>query len=205
MPRGLPGLYQMADRKRKRGRIAQKSQEETRHRIRLHRRQHPKGKAPFKQAKEGNELSIDIKRLSPWAQAQIAQKAAAQIREKAERKEEKQRKYNNTPTERITEEGKTIKFDSQKEARRFDELMILLRAGEISDLRLQEDFTLQEAYTLPNGNRVQAIRYRADFTYIQNGEKIVEDVKSKATKTRTYSMKRKLLQERRGITITEVE
>ena len=35
-----------------------------------------------------------------------------------------------------------LRFDSQKEARRYDELMVMLRAGIISDLRLQPQFTL---------------------------------------------------------------
>ena len=39
-----------------------------------------------------------------------------------------------------------LRFDSQKEARRYDELMVMLRAGIISDLRLQPQFTLQESY-----------------------------------------------------------
>ena len=39
----------------------------------------------------------------------------------------------------------TIRFDSQKEARRYDELMVMLRGGIITDLRLQPQFTLQES------------------------------------------------------------
>ena len=50
-----------------------------------------------------------------------------------------------------------------KEARRFDFLIERERRGEIRDLRLQVDFTLQEAYTDMEGHRVRAIRYRADF------------------------------------------
>lgn len=97
-----------------------------------------------------------------------------------------------------------ITFDSEKEARRFGELKLLLRAGEIKNLKLQQDFTLQEAYTAPDGERVRAIRYVADFTYEENGELIVEDVKSRATKTRVYEMKRKLLREKYGVKIREV-
>ena len=53
-------------------------------------------------------------------------------------------KYHSTPAER----GE-LRFDSQKEARRYDELMVMLRAGIISDLRLQPQFTLQERATSP--------------------------------------------------------
>ena len=56
-------------------------------------------------------------------------------------------------------------FDSKKEARRYDELMAMLRAGQIRDLKLQPQFTIQEAYTTPEGQRVRAIRYQADFSY----------------------------------------
>ena len=90
----------------------------------------------------------------------------------------------------------------------------LERAGKIRDLRLQVDFTLQEAYTDGEGRRVRAIRYRADFTYQKpsfidrDGETcwalVVEDVKSRATKTKQYAMKRKMMQEHFGIYIQEV-
>lgn len=114
-------------------------------------------------------------------------------------------KYRNNPTERVTPSGAVLRFDSQKEARRYDHLILRQQAGEIRDLRLQVDFTLQEAYTDPEGRRVRAIRYRADFTYRErDGRLVVEDVKSKPTRTREYLIKRKLMKERRGIDITEV-
>ena len=97
-----------------------------------------------------------------------------------------------------------LKFDSRKEARRFDALVLLLRRGEISDLRVQPEFTMIEAYTTPDGERVRALRYRADFSYRRNGELIVEDVKSAATRTRVYLNKRKMMQEKYGITVREV-
>ena len=97
-----------------------------------------------------------------------------------------------------------LKFDSKKEARRYDALVMLLRRGEISDLRVQPEFTLIEAYTTPDGERVRAMRYRADFSYRRGGELIVEDVKSAATRTRVYIDKRKMMQEKYGITIREV-
>ena len=76
-------------------------------------------------------------------------------------------KYRNRKAERYVGDN-AIRFDSQKEARRFDELILLLKAGKIRELKLQVDFTLQEAYTMPDtGNRVRAIRYRADFTYLE--------------------------------------
>ena len=67
-------------------------------------------------------------------------------------------KYRNNPTERVTSSGAVIRFDSQKEARRYDHLILRQQAGEIRDLRLQVDFTLQEAYTDQEGRRIRAIR-----------------------------------------------
>lgn len=96
--------------------------------------------------------------------------------------------------------------------------------GQIRDLRLQVDFTLQEAFTDTEGKRVRAIRYKADFTYYQPPNRqlygshapyyaeqsgvpwefVVEDVKSKATRTAKYAMKKKMLKDRFGYDITEV-
>lgn len=136
----------------------------------------------------------DLARLSPAAQRQIYLKTAAQGREKTARK-----KFNNVPTER-----NGIRFDSKKEARRYEELTLMLSVGDISDLKLQPQFTLQESYMTPEGERVRAIRYVADFSYWREGDLVVEDVKSRATATAQYKMKKKLMQERFGISVEEV-
>ncbi len=116
-------------------------------------------------------MGIDVKDLPPAYQAQALRKWAEQERKKgrdaalspAARAPRKASKYHNKPTERVTSAGKVLRFDSQKEARRYDELMVMLHAGKIRDLRLQADFTLQEAYRDSEGKRVRAIRYRADL------------------------------------------
>ena len=110
-------------------------------------------------------------------------------------------KYHSAPAER----GE-LRFDSQKEARRYDELMVMLRAGIISDLRLQPQFTLQESYVTETGERIRAIRYTADFSYIRevSGEKIVEDVKSGPTRTKEYLRNRKFMRSMYGIDVREV-
>ena len=119
----------------------------------------------------------------------------------------------------MTDSGAILRFDSQKEARRYDELAALERAGTIRELRMQVDFTLQEAYTDGEGRRARAIRYRADFSYKKRPKYwtgyesqcpddgwilVVEDVKSRATRTKEYIMKRKLMKERFGVEIREV-
>ena len=101
-----------------------------------------------------------------------------------------------------------------------------VREGLISDLRLQQDFTLQEAYTTPEGQRIRAIRYKADFTYkiewagefmptgvplddlecwrrLGRGAMVVEDTKSAPTKTPQYRMKYKMMADK-GYIIREV-
>ena len=115
--------------------------------------------------------------------------------------EKKAAKYQNQKAERGG-----IHFDSQKEARRYDELLLMLRAGEIRDLRLQPQFTIQESYVTETGERVRAIRYTADFSYIRevSGEKIVEDVKSGPTRTKEYLRNRKFMRSMYGIDVREV-
>lgn len=116
------------------------------------------------------------------------------------------RKYHNVPDNRTTPGGNSIRFDSIKEAHRYDDLMLLLRAGKIKNLKLQPEFTLQEAFKTPEGESVKAIRYRADFEYDRHDgdgfwTHVIEDVKG--LKTQQYLLKRKLMQEK-GLTIVEV-
>ena len=54
-------------------------------------------------------------------------------------------------------------FDSQKEYRRWCELKLLLRAGEIKELERQVKFEL-----IPKQDGEKAIHYVADFVYIDN-------------------------------------
>ena len=165
-------------------------------------------------------MRIEVKDLPPKLQEQVWRKV---IKQHQRRKREplpspslaegqKASKYHNRHTERVAPSGTVIRFDSQREARRYDNLMAWQKTGEIKDLRLQVDFTLQEAYTDTEGRRVRAIRYRADFTYLRRlmGREghtwalVVEDVKSRGTRTKDYLLKRKLMKERFGIDIVEV-
>lgn len=94
-----------------------------------------------------------------------------------------------------------ILFDSRREANRYAELRILERAGKITDLRRQEEFVL-----IPKCGKERPAKYHADFSYIDTatGEKVVEDVKSRATKTKDYILRRKLMNWQHGIQIREV-
>ena len=84
-----------------------------------------------------------------------------------------------------------ITFDSQKEAHRYRELSLLLRAGEISDLRLQVPYELMPTIRV-HGETFRGIKYVADFVYKEkDGSVVVED--AKGMRTDVYKMKRKLM------------
>jgi len=91
-------------------------------------------------------------------------------------------------------------FDSKKEVRRYQELCLLEAAGEISDLEIHPRYTLQKSFRDREGNLEREITYTADFKYFDTGRNqwIVEDVKSKATKTAAYVIRRKLFKGKYG-------
>ena len=62
-------------------------------------------------------------------------------------------------------------FDSIAESKRYKELVLLERAGEITDLELQPSFLLQEGFK-KNGKTYRAIYYIADFMYCRHREGI---------------------------------
>lgn len=96
---------------------------------------------------------------------------------------------------RVIEDG--IKFASMKEAKRYAQLKMMQNAGLIQDLRLQVPFVLIQKQ--PGVKR--CIKYIADFTYIENGEPIVEDVKG--FRTDVYKLKKALMADKYGIVIRE--
>lgn len=144
-------------------------------------------------------MRIDVTRLSPTAQKQLLGKVLA----------EQESKYHNRKAVRMMPNGTQRTFDSQKEARRYDELAALLRAGKIRDLRLQPTFTLQESYVTAEGETMRAITYKADFSYlvpVTEGagtrlERVIED--AKGDRTEVYKLKRKMMAER-GWTVREI-
>ena len=97
-----------------------------------------------------------------------------------------------------------IEFDSKKEANRYVELKLLQRAGKICELQLQKEFELLPSQKIDGKVVERAVKYKADFYYLQDGRVVVEDTKSDATKTKDYIIKRKLLLWRYGIRIREV-
>jgi hypothetical protein len=102
-------------------------------------------------------------------------------------RETKKSKYNNKKTVLDGHE-----FDSKKEATRYFNLKLKFLGGHITDLQVQVEFQLSTC------------KYIADFTYYENGEYVVEDVKSKATMTAIYRLKKKIMLEEKGVEIKEV-
>ena len=99
-----------------------------------------------------------------------------------------------------------IRFDSIKEADRYCELKLMERAGAITSLILQPKFELQPAYTNADGKKQRAINYIADFMYKDTDldRVIVEDVKSPATRTQVYMVKKKLFEYQYGMAVREI-
>ena len=123
----------------------------------------------------------------------------------------KQNKYNAQKTKAFG-----IEFDSMFEANRYGELLMLQKAGEITELKVQVPFVLIPEKREPamvgkrgglhKGKLIErGITYVADFVYKdKHGNKVVEDTKSKATKTQAYRLKKKLMLHVHNIHIKEL-
>ena len=125
---------------------------------------------------------------------------------------------NKLGNQKCTYNGRT--FDSKKERDRYCELLMLQKAGEISDLRCQVKYTLIPEQRLPDtlgprGGRVRgkvlerACCYVADFVYLDKaGKVIVEDVKGyrdpASAAYAKFVIKRKLMLWLHNIRIREV-
>lgn len=105
-------------------------------------------------------------------------------------KKVKKHKYSSKKT--VVDE---IEFDSVKEANRYKQLKLLLKAGEIGMLQLQVPFELN-----PGGSH--SLKYIADFCYITyDGIHITEDCKG--FRTREYLKKKRLMKKVHKIEIKE--
>lgn len=94
-----------------------------------------------------------------------------------------------------------IEFDSKKEAKRYQELLLLQKGGVIADLKRQVPYTLVPAFNL-NKKRYRAMNYVADFVYKENDKEVVED--TKGYRTEVYKIKKKLMAYIYQIEIREV-
>lgn len=96
-----------------------------------------------------------------------------------------------------------LTFDSKREAERWIHLCMLQRAGHISELRRQVAYVLAPSVKFAGARAAKpAIRFIADFEYVEAGARIVEDVKSKPTaKLPAFQMKRHLMKHLHGIDV----
>lgn len=124
----------------------------------------------------------------PMAGATMPHEAGARVA-----RTERVNKYGNVKTE---VDGVT--FDSAAEARRYSELKLMEKAGEIMCLTLQPEYKFEK-------NGVLLCKYRADFSYrlTKTLDLVVEDVKG--MKTPMYRLKKKMMLAWTGINIVEVE
>lgn len=104
-------------------------------------------------------------------------------------------KYRNRPTNG---------YASMKEAKRAQELRLMEQAGKIRGLREQVSFELIPKQYRDGKLIERECRYVCDFDYLDAEARIVEDVKSPASRTAEYIIKRKLLLHVHGIRIREM-
>ncbi len=114
-------------------------------------------------------------------------------------KKGKYRKYRSS-----LQEVDGIRFDSAKEAQRWQELKMLVKTGEIKNLKRQVKYQLLPNQRDNDGTVIErAVTYIADFVYIGSDGRIVcED--TKGYRTKEYIIKRKLMLYIQGIRIKEV-
>jgi len=114
--------------------------------------------------KENPSLKVQGKKAIPIQKQKQAQKHEAG----------RPAKYKN-----VKAESNGVKFQSKKERNRYDELILMLNAGEIEGLKLQETFNIQRGFTTIDGERIQPIAYSCDFSYYHTGttRRVVEDCK----------------------------
>lgn len=158
----------------------------------------------------------DIGRFSQKAQAQILQKVQEQQRAEkaaanAKAKAEKPKKGNKLHAEKVDmtmPDGTLMHFDSKREARRYMDLWLMQRSGEITNLRTQVKYPLLPKQVHPDGTRERTIDYVADFVYEKDGETVVEDSKgfrnTSSAAYRVFVMKRKMMLYFHGVTVREV-
>ena len=101
-----------------------------------------------------------------------------------------------------------IVFDSKREAARYQELVVLLKAGHIRALCCQMPFRLLAPvyfHGVPHGDFVSVAEYLADFTYEERvgteWKEVVEDVKG--VRGAIYRLKSKWMFLQYGIQIRE--
>ena len=164
-------------------------------------------------------MSISLEDLPPKAREQVMIKVAIEEARRRNKKQ-KQSKYHAQKVDGCLKDGTPHTFDSVKEFDRYQDLVMLERAGQISELETQVRFVLiptQRAPDIigPRGGKKpgklleQECVYVADFVYKdKDGETVVEDVKGyrdpSSAAYAKYTIKRKLMLWVHGVQIREI-
>jgi hypothetical protein len=107
-------------------------------------------------------------------------------------------KYGN---KKVTVDG--VVFHSKREANRWQQLLMMEKAGKIADLQRQVPFVLAPAVVI-DGRKKPPLKYVSDFSYMKNGKQVVEDTKSNATRRlAAYRIKKHLMMSVLGIEIVD--
>jgi hypothetical protein len=110
--------------------------------------------------------------------------------------------YNKYKNKKVETNG--IIFASVKEYKRYKELKLLEKAGEITNLELQKKYELQPKYVNNDGKIIRAIHYIADFVYYdkKKNKYIIED--TKGYRTEVYKLKKKMFEYKYDLVIKEI-
>jgi hypothetical protein len=93
-----------------------------------------------------------------------------------------------------------VRFASIRESRRYQDLRLLEKAGEIHDLELQPKFPLYVCRR-QNGELHQVCTYIADFRYREGPQGILVVEDSKGIQTQVFRLKRKMFESQYGLTL----
>jgi len=94
-------------------------------------------------------------------------------------------------------------FHSKGELRRWEELKMLEKVGEISALERQVSYDLH--VTTPEGEKVKIGSFRPDYRFIErSGEVVIEDFKSPASaKDEAYRLRKRMFEAEYGLQVRE--
>lgn len=108
----------------------------------------------------------------------------------------KEKKGNKYGAELVSFDGYT--FQSGAECNRYKQLVLFVRSGQITHFLVHEPrLIVIDAFTDRYGTRHKPTHYIPDFSYIEHGIQVIEDVKGgKATRTAVFEIKRKLILQR---------
>jgi len=128
--------------------------------------------------------------LQRWSESDVAEykaRRAGKLRPEPGTRKPSSKKKGYSKYRAVRTEVGDRAFASKKEARRYEELLLLERAGKISNLTLQVKFSLDV-------EGVHICNYYPDFCFDdEHGNVVVEDVKSKPTRTPVYKLKKRLM------------